>query len=54
MVAELGKVFPLPDMADVLRPHLERYLAFEPYERSPDLPANTPDPSRRFTVGVPG
>jgi lipoyl(octanoyl) transferase len=52
MAAELGDVFSLPEVAKVLRPHLERYLAFEPYERSPDLPANTPGPGPRFTVGV--
>jgi lipoyl(octanoyl) transferase len=52
MAAELCDVFPLRDVAAVLRPHLERYLAFQPYERSPDLPCATPDPSRRFTVGV--
>jgi lipoyl(octanoyl) transferase len=52
LAAELREVFSLPEVAAVLRPHLERYLAFEPYERSPDLPANTPDPGRRFTVSV--
>jgi lipoyl(octanoyl) transferase len=52
MAAELRDVFSLPEVAAVLRPHLERYLAFEPYERSPDLPANTPAPGPRFTVGV--
>src|SRR5215207_2998625 len=52
MAAELRDVFPLRDVAAVLRPHLERYLAFQPYEKSPDLPCATPDPSRRFTVGV--
>jgi lipoyl(octanoyl) transferase len=52
MAAELRDVFSLQHVAAVLRPHLERYLAFEPYERSPDLPANTADPGRRFTVGV--
>src|SRR5215217_4100991 len=46
MAAELGDVLSLPEVAAVLRPHLERYLAFEPYERSPDLPANTADPVR--------
>ena len=52
MAAELGDVFSLQHVAAVLRPHLERYLTFEPYERSADLPANTADPGRRFTVGV--
>ena len=52
MAAELGDVLSLAEVAAVLRPHLECYLAFEPYERSPDLPANTADPARRLTVGV--
>ena len=52
MAAELRDVLSLPEVAAVLGPHLERYLAFEPYERSPDLPANTADPARRLTVGV--
>jgi lipoyl(octanoyl) transferase len=52
MAAELGDVLTLPEVAAVLRPQLERFLTFEPYERSPDLPANTPDARRRFTVGV--
>jgi lipoyl(octanoyl) transferase len=52
MAAELRDMFSLRHVAAVLRPHLEHYLAFEPYERSPDLPANTADPGRRFTVGV--
>jgi lipoyl(octanoyl) transferase len=37
MKAELGKAFSVVEAAGVLRPHLERYLAFEPYEKSPDL-----------------
>jgi lipoyl(octanoyl) transferase len=52
MAAELGYVLSLPEVAAVLRPHLERYLAFQPYERSPDLPSTTPNPSRGWTVGV--
>src|SRR5215208_6630964 len=52
MAAELRNMFSLPEVAAVLRPHLERYLAFQPYERSPDLPSNTADPARRLTVGV--
>jgi lipoyl(octanoyl) transferase len=37
MAFELGHVLSLLEVAGVLRPHLERYLAFEPYEKSPDL-----------------
>src|SRR5215211_3825614 len=52
MAAELGDVHSLAEVAAVLRPHLERYLAFEPYERSPDLPANAPNFVRGLTVGA--
>src|SRR5215213_2757629 len=52
MAAELGDVLSLAEVAAVLRPHLERYLAFEPYQRSPDLPANAPDFVRGLTVGA--
>ena len=52
LAAELDDALSLQHVAHVLRPHLERYLGFEPYERSPDLPAITPDPGRRLTVGV--
>jgi lipoyl(octanoyl) transferase len=52
MAAELGDVLSLAEVAAVLRPHLERYLAFEPYERSPDLPANAPNFVRGLTVGA--
>jgi lipoyl(octanoyl) transferase len=39
MAAELGVAPPLADVADTLRPHLERLLAFTPYEQSPPLAA---------------
>ena len=38
MAAELGEAPSLPEVAHVLRPHLEEYLAFAPYEQSPDIP----------------
>jgi lipoyl(octanoyl) transferase len=41
MASELGQVFTLLEVAQVLRPHLERYLAFEQYQKSPDLIAQT-------------
>ncbi|WP_375423202.1 lipoyl(octanoyl) transferase LipB [uncultured Friedmanniella sp.] len=37
MAAELGESPSLPEVTHLLRPHLERYLAFEPYEQSPAL-----------------
>ena len=37
MSAELGVAPSLPEVAHLLRPHLERLLAFDPYEQSPDL-----------------
>ncbi len=39
MTSELGTVLSLSEVAQVLRPQLERYLSFEPYEKSPDLVA---------------
>lgn len=49
MASELGQVFTLLEVAKTLRPHLERYLAFEPYEKSLDLSAQT---ARRVTYGL--
>ncbi|CAA9329227.1 MAG: Octanoate-[acyl-carrier-protein]-protein-N-octanoyltransferase [uncultured Friedmanniella sp.] len=42
MAAELGEAPTLPEVAHLLRPHLERMLAFEPYQQSPDLAAGSP------------
>lgn len=39
LTAETGETPTLPDVAHRLRPHLERYLAFEPYQQSAPLPA---------------
>lgn len=50
MAAELGQAPSLPGVAHLLRPHLERYLAFEPYEQSPDVPSTS---SVANTGGVP-
>jgi len=53
MASELGQVFPLLEVAKMLRSHLERYLAFEPYEKSPDLSAQTvQNVTYGLTVGV--
>ena len=41
LAAELGEAPTLPEVAHLLRPHLERYLAFEPYEQSPDIPTTS-------------
>ena len=46
MAAELGTEVTVAEVAQVLRPHLERYLAFEPYLQSTDIaaaPDTTPD-----------
>ena len=37
LAAELGESLSLPEVAHVLRPHLERYLSFQPYEQSEPL-----------------
>jgi lipoyl(octanoyl) transferase len=53
MASELGQVFTLVEVAELLRPHLERYLAFEPYEKSPDLSAQSAQSvTYGLTVGV--
>lgn len=43
LAAETGAALSLTDVADRLRPELERYLAFEPYEQSPSLAERPPD-----------
>ncbi len=50
MAAELDESFSLPAVAHVLRPHLEHYLAFEPYEQSPDIGAEPM--AATFTYGL--
>ena len=54
MAAELGEAPSLPEVAHLLRPHLERLLAFEPYEQSPDLAAAPAGPQVTYglTVGA--
>jgi lipoyl(octanoyl) transferase len=37
MAVELGTEVKVTDVAQTLRPHLERYLAFEVYVQSPDI-----------------
>ncbi len=52
MTAELGDAFSLPEVAHVLRPHLERFLAFEPYEQTPDLAAAATTPPVTYGITV--
>ncbi len=52
MAAELGETCSLPEVAHVLRPHLENFLAFQPYEQSPDLGADTPTPAVTYGLSV--
>jgi lipoyl(octanoyl) transferase len=54
LAAELGDAPSLTGLAFVLRPHLERLLAFEPYEQSADLPRTeeTADVTYGLTVGA--
>jgi lipoyl(octanoyl) transferase len=53
MAAELGTPVELIDVAQVLRPHLQRYLAFAAYAQSPDI-GSAPDTTtpNRFAVGA--
>ena len=39
LAAETGESPSLPEVAHLLRPHLEHYLAFQPYEQSTPLAA---------------
>ena len=54
MAAELGEAPGLLEVAHLFRPHLERMLAFEPYEQSPDLSATAAAPAVTYglTVGA--
>lgn len=54
MAAELGEAPSLLEVAHLFRPHLERMLAFEPYEQSPDLTAAPAAPAVTYglTVGA--
>ena len=47
LAAETGESPGLPEVAHLLRPHLERYLSFEPYEQSAPLLAPDDDPGSR-------
>lgn len=49
LAVETGDAPSLPEVAHLLRPHLERYLSFAPYEQSAPLP---PRPSVTFGLDV--
>lgn len=49
--AELGRDVTVHEVAPVLRPHLDRMLAWAPYERTPDY-APKPEPGTRTRVTV--
>ena len=49
LAAEIGESPSLPEIAHVLRPHLERYLSFEPYEQSAPL---APKPAITYGLAV--
>ena len=52
MTAELGRHLALTEVAQAVRPHLERYLAFEDYVQSPDI-GSAPDATpHRVAVGA--
>lgn len=50
MAAELAAAPTVPEVAQVLRPHLERLLSFGPYERSADLAPPSPAIPSGLTV----
>ena len=52
MAAELGTEVRVADVAQTLRPHLERYLAFEAYVQSPDIGAAPDTTLHRVAVGA--
>ncbi len=52
MAAELGTEVTVADVAQTLRPHLERYLAFEAYVQSPDIGAAPETTLDRVAVGA--
>jgi lipoyl(octanoyl) transferase len=49
--AELGRDVTVHEVAPLLRPHLDRLLAWAPYDRTPDYPPK-PEPGRRVRVPV--
>lgn len=49
LATEIGESPSLPEVAHVLRPHLERYLSFQPYEQSTPL---APQPTVRYGLNI--
>ncbi len=49
LAAETGESPSLPEVAHLLRPHLERYLSFQPYEQSSPL---SPKPAVTYGLDV--
>ena len=45
LAAETGESPGLPEVAHLLRPHLERYLSFQPYQQSAPLPSQPLGPA---------
>jgi lipoyl(octanoyl) transferase len=52
MTSELGQTLSLLEVAQILRPHLERLLAFEPYQKSPDLFSQAGGPHLSYGLKV--
>ena len=52
MAAELGTSVRITDVAETLRPHLQRYLAFAAYAQSPDIGSAPDTTPNRVAVGA--
>jgi lipoyl(octanoyl) transferase len=52
MAAELGANVTVTDVANKLRPHLQRYLAFEEFVQSPDIGSAPETTPHRVAVGA--
>src|SRR5829696_8214921 len=52
MTAELGGHLELTEVAQAVRPHLKRYLAFEDYIQSPDIGSAPDSTQHRVAVGA--
>jgi lipoyl(octanoyl) transferase len=52
LAAETGEAPGLPEVAHVLRPHLEHYLSFQPYEQSAPLSQAPTEPKPAVTYGL--
>jgi lipoyl(octanoyl) transferase len=52
MTTELGRHLAVTEVAQAVRPHLQRYLAFEPYAQSPDIGSAPDTTTHRVAVGA--